>query len=240
MHDNTTIIEVFSLHFDLSILLASTVSAFLVVLIFMGATSHVHSGVPGPMQNFVEWLIEIVQSIMLNTMGSKDNFFILATGVSLMVFLFIANILGVPFSFIITGDAHINWWKSPTSDAHVTMTLAFMMIAYTHFIDIKLHGFKEYVLSYFRPFKIMLPINLLEQFCMPLTLGMRLFGNIYAGEVILGILAGSLTTGWGYAILAAIPLLVWQAYCLFIGGIQAYIFVTLTMVYISQRVNGAH
>lgn len=240
MHSNPPIIEIFNLHFDLSILLASTTSAFLVILFAWAATRHLTSGMPGPMQNLLEWLIEVVQNIMVNTMGNKDNFFVLSTGVSLMIFLFIANILGVPFSLTVTGEEHVNWWKSPTADAHVTMTLAFMMIAYTHFIDIKLHGFKGYAASYFRPFKAMLPINLLEQFCMPLTLGMRLFGNIYAGEVILAILAGAVAKGWLYAFLAALPMMVWQAYCIFISVIQSYIFVTLTMVYISQRVNGIH
>lgn len=240
MHVNRPIIELFSIHFDLSIILSSTVSAIIVILLTLISTRHVSSGIPGPLQNFFEWLIEIVENIMLNTLGSKENFFILSTGVSLFLYLFIANILGVPFSFITGGEEGLNWWKSPTSDAHVTITLAIMMVAYTHFIDIRLHGIKNYLVSYFKPFTVMLPINLLEQFCTPLTLGLRLFGNIYAGEVILAILAGSLSNGLGSALLAALPMMVWQAYCIVIGGIQSYIFVTLTMVYISQRVNGLH
>lgn len=240
MHTNRPLIEMFNIHFDLSILLSSTVSAIAVVLITAIATRHVTAGIPGNLQNFFEWIIEIVQNIMVNTLGNKENFFILCTGISLLLYLFIANILGVPFSFITGGEHGFNWWKSPTSDAHVTITLAVMMVAYTHFIDIRMHGFKSYLVSYFKPFTVMLPINLLEQFCTPLTLGMRLFGNIYAGEVILAILAGSLSNGLESALLAALPMLIWQAYCIVIGGIQSYIFVTLTMVYISQRVNGLH
>ena len=240
MHSNRPLIEIFQIHFDLSILLSSTLSAIIVVLIVAVATRHVTAGIPGSSQNFMELLIEIVQNIMMNTLGNKENLFILSTGVSLLLYLFIANILGVPFSFMTGGENHINWWKSPTADAHVTITLAIMMVAYTHFIDIRLHGFKRYAGSYFKPFTVMLPINLLEQFCTPLTLGLRLFGNIYAGEVILAILAGSLANGMGSALLAALPMMVWQGYCIVIGAIQSYIFVTLTMVYISQRVNGLH
>jgi F-type H+-transporting ATPase subunit a len=115
------------------------------------------------------------------------------------------------------------------------MTLAIMIIAYTHFIDIRLHGLKHYLLSFFQPFKALFAINILEQFATTLTLGLRLFGNIYAGEVMLALLAGAVTHGFAVASLAAIPMLIWQAFCVFIGAIQAYIFVTLTMVYIAHR-----
>jgi F-type H+-transporting ATPase subunit a len=66
-------------------------------------------------------------------------------------------------------------------------------------------------------------------------LGLRLFGNIYAGEVMLAFLASAVTQGFFVAVLASIPMLIWQAFCIFIGVIQAYIFVTLTMVYIAHR-----
>jgi F-type H+-transporting ATPase subunit a len=115
------------------------------------------------------------------------------------------------------------------------MTLAIMIIAYTHFIDIRLHGFKHYALSFFKPFKALFAINILEQFATTLTLGLRLFGNIYAGEVMLTLLAGAVTQGFAAASLAVLPMLIWQAFCVFIGAIQAYIFVTLTMVYIAHR-----
>lgn len=122
-----------------------------------------------------------------------------------------------------------------------------MMIVYTHFIDIRLNGFKSYLKSFFKPFKALFVINILEQFATTLTLGLRLFGNIYAGEVMLAILAGAVTngfnsgwiTGIGAGLLTAFPMIIWQAFCLFIGGIQAYIFVTLFMVYIGQRLNEA-
>lgn len=194
----------------------------------------------------MEWIIDFVKNIMENSIGIKDNFFILSVGVGLLLYLLIANIMGIPFS-IIAGENHATWWKSPTSDAHVTLTLAIMMIVYTHYIDIRLHGFKGYLLSFFKPFKALFLINILEQFASTLTLGLRLFGNIYAGEIMLGILAGAVThgfdggvfTGIGASLLTAGPMIIWQAFCLFIGGIQAYIFVTLFMVYVGQRVNEA-
>jgi F-type H+-transporting ATPase subunit a len=225
----------FNLTFDLSILLTTTIASIIVFLIAYLTTRHLTTRTPKTGQNFMEWIMEFVKDIMNNSMGSNNNLFILSTGVSLLMYLFIANLLGVPFA-ILTADEHpISWWRSPTADAHVTMTLAIMIIAYTHFIDIRLNGFKHYLLSFFKPFKALFAINILEQFATTLTLGLRLFGNIYAGEVMLALLAGAATHGLLAASLVSLPMLIWQAFCVFIGAIQAYIFVTLTMVYIAHR-----
>ncbi|OCA84389.1 F0F1 ATP synthase subunit A [Bacillus sp. FJAT-27225] len=235
MHYGKPLVTWLGITFDLSIVLTSTIASLLVFLIALLSIRRLEKGVPKGLQNFMEWTIEFVQGIMSNSMGASKNLFILSTGVSLLLYLVISNSMGIPFSFV-TGDEHqVVWWKSPTADAHVTMTLAIMIMAYTHFIDIHMHGFKHYFKNYFKPVKAFLPINLLEQLSTTLTLGLRLFGNIYAGEVMLVILAGSIVNGFFPALLAALPLLIWQAYCLFIGAIQAYIFVTLTMVYIAHR-----
>ncbi|AGK52334.1 F0F1 ATP synthase subunit A [Bacillus sp. 1NLA3E] len=246
MHSTRPLVQLFGMTFDLSIILSSTIAALVVLIFVYYCTRHITDKKPGKLQNFMEWIIDFVKNIMENSIGIKDNFFILSVGVGLLLYLLIANIMGIPFS-IIAGENHATWWKSPTSDAHVTLTLAIMMIVYTHYIDIRLHGFKGYLLSFFKPFKALFLINILEQFASTLTLGLRLFGNIYAGEIMLGILAGAVThgfdggvfTGIGASLLTAGPMIIWQAFCLFIGGIQAYIFVTLFMVYVGQRVNEA-
>ncbi|EKN70206.1 F0F1 ATP synthase subunit A [Neobacillus bataviensis LMG 21833] len=184
----------------------------------------------------MEWILEFVKDIMNSSMVASNNLFILSTGVALLMYLFIANLMGVPFSIITVEEHPVAWWKSPTADAHVTMTLAIMIIAYTHFIDIRLHGFKHFFISFFKPFKILFPINAIEQLATTLTLGLRLFGNIYAGEVMLALIANTVTHGFFISLLASVPMIIWQAFCIFIGAIQAYIFVTLTMVYIAHRI----
>lgn len=228
-------VVMFNLTFDLSIILTSTVAAIIVFLIAYLFTLKPAADVPKKWQNFMEWVIEFIKDIMNNTMGASNNLFILSTGVVLLMYLFIANLLGVPFSVVTTEEHSIVWWKSPTADAHVTMTLAIMIIAYTHFLDIRINGFKHFCLSFFKPFKVLFPINAIEQAATTLTLGLRLFGNIYAGEVMLALLAGAVSHGIIIASLASIPMIIWQAFCIFIGAIQAYIFVTLTMVYIAHR-----
>lgn len=235
METTRPLVEWFHLTFDLSIMLTSTIASLAVFLIAFFTTRHLTFSTPKKWQNFMEWIIEFVQDIMKNSMGLSSNLFILSTGVALLMYLFIANLFGIPFSIVVGNDEPVTWWKSPTADAHVTMTLAIMIMAYTHFIDIRLHGIKHYLLSFFKPFKALCAINIMEQFCTTLTLGLRLYGNIYAGEVMLALLAGAVNQGVLTASLATVPMLVWQGFCIFIGGIQAYIFVTLTMVYIGHR-----
>ncbi|MFK9094153.1 F0F1 ATP synthase subunit A [Bacillus salipaludis] len=225
----------FHLTFDLSIILTTTIASIIVFLIAYLFTRNPTTSVPNKWQNFMEWILEFVKNIMNSSMVASNNLFIISTGVSLLMYLFIANLMGVPFSIITVQEHSVAWWKSPTADAHVTMTLAIMIIAYTHFIDIRIHGFKHFVVSFFKPFKVLFPINAIEQLATTLTLGLRLFGNIYAGEVMLALLASAVTHGFLVSLFASVPMLIWQAFCLFIGAIQAYIFVTLTMVYIAHR-----
>lgn len=235
MHYERPLVSFFNLTFDLSLILTSTFTALFVFLFAYFSSRNLATTTPKKWQNVMEWLVEFIQNIMMNTIGIRNNMFILTTGVTLFLFILVSNMLGIPFSIVAGTDTSFLWWKSPTSDAHITMTLAIMMIIYTHFIDFKLHGLKKYFLGYFKPFKALFLINLLEQFATTLTLGLRLFGNVYAGEVMLALLAGTVHNGWFSAIFATIPMVIWQAFCIFIGALQAYIFVTLTMVYIGQR-----
>src|SRR5699024_3688969 len=138
----------------------------------------------------------------------------------------VSNLMGVA-TLAVFGDEL--WWKSPTSDPGVTLALSTMVILLTHFYGIKIRGMKSYTKSYFQPVSFLFPIKIIEEFSNTLTLGLRLFGNIYAGEVLLGLLAGATFSAWGF--LSWVPLLAWQGFSVFIGGIQAFIFTMLTMVY---------
>ncbi|MDU4240584.1 MAG: F0F1 ATP synthase subunit A, partial [Limosilactobacillus fermentum] len=72
-----------------------------------------------------------------------------------------------------------------------------------------------------------------------LTLGLRIFGNIYAGELLLKLLAGMAFSHGIPTMIVSLPLeIIWQGFSVFIGAIQAYVFVTLTTVYISRKVTG--
>ena len=121
------------------------------------------------------------------------------------------------------------------------MTLSVMIIVLTHYYGIQMKRFKLHTVdTYLKPLPFLFPLKIIEEFANTLTLGLRLYGNIYAGEVLLGLIAGLATSSIFGFVGAIIPAMAWQGFSLFIGGIQAFIFVMLTMVYMSHKVSSDH
>lgn len=234
-HENPNV-EWLGLTFNLSNVMMLTVTALIVLLIAVVSTRNL-SLKPTGMQNFMEWLMDFVKGIIKSNMdwNTGGRFHIL--GITLIMFIFVSNMLGLPFSIIIDG---VLWWKSPTADPIITMTLAVMVMVLTHYYGIKLKGLSEYGKDYLKPLPFLLPLKIVEEFANTVTLGLRLYGNIYAGEVLLGLLAGIGGASFlGFAG-ALIPTLAWQGFSIFVGTIQAFIFVILTMVYMSHKVSTDH
>jgi F-type H+-transporting ATPase subunit a len=123
-----------------------------------------------------------------------------------------------------------------------------MVVALTHYYGIKMKGAAEYGRDFFKPLPFLFPLKIIEEFANTLTLGLRLYGNIFAGEILLTLLAGLATSGYleSFAsgifgtVLAVVPMLLWQSFSIFVGAIQAFIFVMLTMVYMAHKVSHDH
>jgi F-type H+-transporting ATPase subunit a len=192
---------------------------------------------PTGMQNFMEWVMDFVKNIINSTMDWKDGGRFHILGITIIMYIFVANMLGLPFSITVDG---VLWWKSPTADPAVTLTLATLIVGLSHFYGVKMKGAGAYGREFFKPFWFMFPIKIIEEFANTLTLGLRLYGNIYAGEILLSLLAAGLATGVGGTIAAALPMLVWQGFSLFVGAIQSFIFCMLTMVYLAHKVSSDH
>ncbi|UHA75658.1 F0F1 ATP synthase subunit A [Paenibacillus sp. 481] len=264
MH-GTPIIELFGLRFDLSVLIMLLVTCVTVFTIAKIATRNLSVENPGKMQNVLEMIAEFIRDMISSTMDWKKGKVYLSLGMTLIMFVFVANVLGLPFAIVTEHDrpgtffgqeivstndaafekakaaleakgkdpseAHIGllWWKSPTADASVSMGLAFMIFLLVHALGLFTNT-KNYLKHYFQPSILFFPIHLMEVVAKLLTHGMRLFGNIFAGEVLISVLisAGAF----------AIPgLVVWQGFSIFVGTIQAFVFTILTMVYIGQSIN---
>ncbi|MBY7144726.1 F0F1 ATP synthase subunit A [Virgibacillus sp. NKC19-3] len=192
---------------------------------------------PTGAQNVMEWVLDFIKGIINDTMDWRTGKLFLPLALTLFSYILVGNLLGVITNGIVGDDV---WWKSPTADPGITLTLSAMVIILTHFYGIKLKGGKEYVKDYFRPVWFLFPIKIIEEFSNTLTLGLRLFGNLYAGEVLLSLLVGLTTSGWIGFFGGAIPFLAWQGFSVFIGGIQAFIFTMLAMVYMSHKVSQDH
>ncbi|MDM5314721.1 F0F1 ATP synthase subunit A [Fictibacillus sp. b24] len=224
------------LTFNLSNVLMITVSSVIVFLIAVLATRTL-SMRPGGMQNFLEWVVDFVKGIINSTMDWHTGGRFLALGLTLIMYIFVANMLGLPFAVVVD---HNLWWKSPTADPTITLTLAVMVVALSHYYGVRMKGFKEYGSEFFKPMKFLFPLKIIEEFANTLTLGLRLYGNIFAGEMLLGLLVGLTKMGIFAGVLGIFPLIVWQGFSVFVGAIQAFIFTMLTMVYLAHKVSHDH
>ncbi|AKS39622.1 ATP synthase subunit A [Anoxybacillus gonensis] len=236
MHHEAPLYTLFGLTFNLANVLMITVTSVIVFVIAVLATRNLAMK-PTGMQNFLEWVMDFVKGIIKSNMDWKTGGRFHMLGMTLIMYIFVANMLGLPFSVVIDNKL---WWKSPTADPVVTLTLATMVVALSHYYGIKLNGFKEYAKGFVSPMPILFPLKIIEEFANTLTLGLRLYGNIFAGEILLALLAGSLATGVGGTIAAIIPTIAWQGFSIFVGAIQAFIFTMLTMVYMAHKVSHDH
>lgn len=246
MHDSP-IIVVGGLQIDLSAVLMLLVTMGIVLLLAVLSVRNLSVENPSKLQNFMEWVVEFVQGIVASAMDLKKGQAYISLGLTLILFIFVANLLGLPFAIITEAHgpveifghvieatrglthgehSHILWWKSPTADVNVTAGLALIVFILMNYLGIK-HNRKHYFKHYVEPFPIFLPLNIIENLAKPVALAIRLFANIFAGEVLITtILKAGL---YGIPFLAA-----WQGFSIFVGGLQAFIFTILTMVYIAQ------
>jgi F-type H+-transporting ATPase subunit a len=236
VHHGAPTAEFLGLTFNLANILMITVTSVIVFIIAVLATRNL-SMKPTGMQNFLEWVMDFVKNIIKSNMDWKTGGRFHVLGLTLIMYIFVANMLGLPFSVVIDGEL---WWKSPTADPVVTLTLATMVVALSHYYGIKLHGFGHYAKGFVTPMWFLFPLKIIEEFANTLTLGLRLYGNIFAGEILLSLLAGGLATGVGGTIAAIIPTIAWQGFSIFVGAIQAFIFTMLTMVYMAHKVSHDH
>lgn len=235
------------LYIDISTVIAIVVSAVITFVLARLAVRNLSVDKPSKLQNFLEWVAEFIHNTVASTMPLKKAKAFISLGMTLIMFIFISNLLGLPFGIVTEhsqvnetigvtqkmldehgGHAELAWWKSPTADLSVTAGLALMVFFLIHYLGLKQNR-KHYLQHYFKPYPIFFPLNILETLVKPLTLAIRLFANIFAGEVLI---ATIMMLGW-----VGIPFLaVWQGFSIFVGAIQAFLFTILTMVYISQAI----
>jgi len=218
---------------DLTNVLMITLSGIIVFLIAVLASRKLQMKPTGA-QNFMEWIVDFVKGLINDAMDWKTGKVFLPLGLTLIFFIFISNVVGMATTIVI-GD--VSWWKSPTSDPGLTLTLAGLIVVLSHYYGVKVKGFSEYGKDYFRPTPIMFPFKIMEEFTNTLTLGLRLFGNIFAGGMLTSMIVGLGLTSVTWFVISVPLMLVWQGFSLFIAGIQAFIFTLLTMIYISNKVN---
>lgn len=228
--------RLFGIDFTFSILFATIVTIVTVLIIVRLLTRNITMR-PNKGQTVMEMLIDFIQSIVANNMdfkiaGKTMTIFSLA----LFLMILVSNILDLPFFVEAGGYA---FWNAPTANAVVCLALALLVILMSHYLAIQRFGFKQYVKqNYLEPVSFMLPIKLLEEFTNTLTLALRLYGNIYAGEVLIALLAKmGLALGLATVVPTVVLTVIWQGFSVMVSIIQAYVFVTLANVYIGHKLD---
>jgi len=229
--------------YDITVNIPSAITTLItVVLTFifvMFITSRIKLRPDSKRQNIAELLAFFVSDNIIkgNVDWKKYGKGLWATALTLISFIAIANTIGVLIEVSYDGVVYVN---SITADPTFTFTLAVLVIVFTHYAGLKYKGPKHYVGTYTSSGIGIAPFKIIEEFTNLLTLSMRLFGNIYAGEVLLALLATLATAGVFGAITGITGLVVWKGFSLFIGFIQAYIFTILSFIYLSHKINDEH
>ena len=229
--------------YDITVNIPSAITTLItVVLTFifvMFITSRIKLRPDSKRQNMAELLAFFVSDNIIkgNVDWKKYGKGLWATALTLISFIAIANTIGVLIEVSYDGVVYVN---SITADPTFTFTLAVLVIVFTHYAGLKYKGPKHYVGTYTSSGIGIAPFKIIEEFTNLLTLSMRLFGNIYAGEVLLALVATLATAGVFGAITGITGLVVWKGFSLFIGFIQAYIFTILSFIYLSHKINDEH
>ena len=154
---------------------------------------------------------------------------------TLFGFIVISNLLGIVSSLMSPFYGHINAKMiiAPTTDLSVTLALALTGVSYFHFQWIKVKGVGNYLKHYLKPTPIMLPINILEEVSKPISLAVRLFGNLTGEHIVLEVITS--------LVAFAVPCII-LVLGLFTGFVQALVFTMLFMVYLQPAVSakGGH
>ncbi|MFV2061121.1 MAG: F0F1 ATP synthase subunit A [Gammaproteobacteria bacterium] len=226
---------------------------------FYKAAKQTTTGIPGGLQNFVEWIVEFIDTSVRGSFSHKNSL-VAPLALTVFIWIFLMNFMDlVPVDWLpkvaeFIGEKvfgadphHIYFRVVPTTDPNATFGMALAVFGLTVFYGIKNKGIGGYVGELtLQPFQskniivmgLFIPINFLLEFvsliAKPVSLALRLFGNMYAGEMIFILIAMMYSTGVTMGLLGGFLQLGWAIFHILIITLQAFIFMTLTIVYMDM------
>lgn len=223
---------------------------------FMKAAKMATAGVPAGLQNFVEMIIDFVNDSVRGSFSGKNDM-VAPLALTIFAWVFLMNLMDlVPVDVVpyISGLLGIHFMKVvPTTDPNVTFALAIGVFMLILFYSIKIKGVGGFVGELTgMPFETKNPllkpffmvINLVLEgvnlIAKPVSLALRLFGNMYAGEMIFILIAVMYSAGWALGIFGGFLQLGWAIFHILIITLQAFIFMTLTIVYLDMAHSEHH
>lgn len=174
--------------------------------------------IPTGFQNVVEFAVEMLQGFVKSSIGENGKKYINYIG-TLFLFVLLSNISGL-FGL-----------RPPTADFGTTFSLGLISFVMIQYNNIKYNGIGAFT-GLFQPLWFLFPINLIGEIATPVSMSLRLFGNVMAGTVMMALYYGLLPI----FVKLGIPAFLHVYFDLFSGAIQAYVFSMLTMVFISNKI----
>ena len=221
----------------------SVVTGLVFFIVFRVAAKNATAGVPGPLQNFVEMIVDFIDDTTA-TIFNYRNSLIAPMALTIFVWVWLMNFMDlVPVDWIPTlaKMMGVEYMKVvPSTDPNITMAMAFSVFGLIIFFSIKEKGLGGFLGELaFHPFpKWLAPVNLIIEsvilIAKPISLGLRLFGNMYAGEMIFILIALMFSGGLLYGVLGGVLQWGWAMFHVLIITLQAFIFAVLTTVYMAQ------
>lgn len=213
------------------------------LLLFGIVARRATSGVPGGLQNFIEVIVEFIDTTV-GEIFTYTNKMVAPMALTIFVWVFLMNLMDlVPVDWVpwVMYQAGVEYQRIvPTTDVNITMGMAatvFLMVLYYSFRRKGVGGFIGELA--FHPFpKVLAPFNLVLEgvtlIAKPISLGLRLFGNLYAGEMIFILIALMYTGGVLMFGFGGVLQLAWALFHVLIITLQAFIFAVLSVVYLAQ------
>ncbi|HXE38485.1 MAG TPA: F0F1 ATP synthase subunit A [Azonexus sp.] len=225
--------------FHLDTLLVSGILGLLVFGLMAKLAGKATAGIPSGAQNFVEMVVGIVDQQVRDTFHGKSAL-VTPLAITIFVWVFVMNAMDlIPVDFLpfatqkITGNEHLPFKFVPTTDPNLTFAMSITVFFIMVWMNLKVKGVGGYLHEIFAaPFGAKLaPVNFLfrivEDIAKPISLALRLFGNMYAGEMVFILIA---LLGL-YQLPLALP---WELFHILIITLQAFVFMMLTIVYMSM------
>lgn len=222
----------------------------LIMWIFRSAAKRATTGIPTGLQNFVEMIVEFIDNTVKESFHGRNP---LVAPLSLTIFcwVFMMNFMDlIPVDVLpsIFGAFGVHYMKVvPSTDVNITMGMSLSVFALMIFYSIKVKGISGFAGELcLQPFKVQnpvlqavfVPINLfLESVALiakPISLALRLFGNMYAGEMIFILIALMFSAGAVLGLLGGVLQWAWAVFHILVITLQAFIFMMLTIVYLSM------
>ncbi len=231
--------------FNVDTLISSGIAIVLTLALGFGVAYRLSHGKPGKLQMVLELLLSYIRNLTKEMVSDDDVGFVLPLAATIFIFVLIANWIDF---FPLTKPI-----EPAAADINLTIAMALVVIVIVQGYSVRVLGFGGYLRRFTKPFDLPIlarvaftPLNIIEEVAKPLSLALRLFGNIFGGLVMVYLLTLGYTAFAGSSVLQTalspiwvILLVVWKLFDVFlIGTIQAFIFMLLTIIYFGMAREG--